>query len=1483
MADFLDIDAMLKAALAGGRMGRQRYSDELQLPDLTPEERESLLSRVTSGALGGLQYVGETLGKPSAALLGSLSGDPSQLMNLIPFSDAMGLTDPTKRVSGRDLLEKAGLLDKNQEGLDWGDAAGFLVEVALDPLNLLALGAGPKTLTQLGRALASGGAKAVDKTLAVEGTKLAEVAGNKITKYLKFSPTPADTIAGIRGSPTVMGEPLGEMAGLGLKEAMAGEMARTGAKTAPLRGIASFGLEGTPYGWAAKKLGLATSETPFFGRNIVPKWATGEIPAQMLEKLYYGKLSPVRMVRGLLDSRAGEQARGLAQMAHDIERGESIYGMANSIEKANTLRHGFDGLSKTYKEMTTGMNPEDVQDLEKLLRSTAETPNFSMSDTVKNLEFLAGKGNLQGFTEEFHRLAEEAARMPREMGAILRGQGLPLAMLDDAFVPYTPRRMKQELIKGSREAYQKAMGEYTQVTEAIKSSGLDLADILKQVVGGLAWSQIEGLEAAAVKAGLEPADMFERLKIGVPDREAFEGKRFLKTNPWFSETRNNVWRDVPGGTAMVNIITAIPWIVGRIRNLVGADAHFAKFSGALEHAGGGRLGQAKFWADAKTMGEVNNIPFADIQSRVKGVWELAKFRQADASELYDEVIKATGMKPREIELMIAKGPTEEQLAKLNLAGDKLAASDGMFARTYPGAMSPSTDMMSVIKKGKPNELRHYHSETLAELEAAIQNRTYERQLHIPKSEEITEWGGRRFDKEGLEKISREIFQGTITAETLAGAAKGTSMALPPGAEQFALRGPTEYSQDIAANYVAKISGVHIEKAREMVKRMELMDPRVLETGAPLASFDTMDEALGHAKLMYDQHKGAREFAVTEKNGKFLLTAPEGMFNRGLVEDTIDYMRHSYGVQSGLSAINRMFRDPRIAIQRDGVVSNNLAQAWTHSMGLNEEGLINLINARGGKQVTTFAEATEAASMIEVPADVVRGATKFMSAHTQPDAMKGLLEGVDRWLATFKGGVTMPRVAFHVRNRISGMYSNWQMGQWSARSEKWAMRLAKGGDIDMGEAGVMTAKELHRELLDHRVLDNTSLSDIAGADTPLNPPSILGAIKGSFQDATGKVTPASVGRAADPFTIVGGFDVPGGAKDAMGFFKSGASIRERLGAIKRGAETLTHGTAEESHNVLLKAGEAAYKKVEYYNRVAPYLELRAQGLTAGEAAQRVKMAQFDYADLTNFERSVMKRVIPFYTFSRKNLPYQLRMLIENPGGRTAQTVRAFNDARDETKDTGFVPRYLAESLAIPIGGTPESRRYISVSGTLPIEQALNNFAFTNNLPDLKRMAQKAGGQLNFMLQQPIESITDTQLWSGRRKSSLYQEPTGSPTLNALLYSGMVPVVPNPTSILSTGGPFLDPRKSLLQAAGSAVVGGVKVTDVNPNSRLLEARDIIERTLPGEIGVGQFKRLYAKDIGRMTGDTPQRMALYNSIAAELQKKHKQEELRKAALRR
>ena len=90
--------------------------------------------------------------------------------------------------------------------------------------------------------------------------------------------------------------------------------------------------------------------------------------------------------------------------------------------------------------------------------------------------------------------------------------------------------------------------------------------------------------------------------------------------------------------------------------------------------------------------------------------------------------------------------------------------------------------------------------------------------------------------------------------------------------------------------------------------------------------------------------------------------------------------------------------------------------------------------------------------------------------------------------------------------------------------------------------------------------------------------------------------------------------------------------------------------------------------------------------------RLKKFLFDYMDLTAFERKVMKRVFPFYTWLRKNIPLQISMLLKSP-----RTYARINDTQNYIAggpiDWDSKPEYIRDSMAIQPQG---SDKYVNLN-------------------------------------------------------------------------------------------------------------------------------------------------------------------------------------------
>jgi hypothetical protein len=91
-------------------------------------------------------------------------------------------------------------------------------------------------------------------------------------------------------------------------------------------------------------------------------------------------------------------------------------------------------------------------------------------------------------------------------------------------------------------------------------------------------------------------------------------------------------------------------------------------------------------------------------------------------------------------------------------------------------------------------------------------------------------------------------------------------------------------------------------------------------------------------------------------------------------------------------------------------------------------------------------------------------------------------------------------------------------------------------------------------------------------------------------------------------------------------------------------------------------------------------LKRQGRSVDDAIQEVNRYHFDYADLSEFELK-LKRVIPFYVWTRKNFPLQIENMILQPG-----KYNAYNHVRNSFGDMGegLTPDAITSRIASDSG-------------------------------------------------------------------------------------------------------------------------------------------------------------------------------------------------------
>lgn len=101
--------------------------------------------------------------------------------------------------------------------------------------------------------------------------------------------------------------------------------------------------------------------------------------------------------------------------------------------------------------------------------------------------------------------------------------------------------------------------------------------------------------------------------------------------------------------------------------------------------------------------------------------------------------------------------------------------------------------------------------------------------------------------------------------------------------------------------------------------------------------------------------------------------------------------------------------------------------------------------------------------------------------------------------------------------------------------------------------------------------------------------------------------------------------------------------------------------------------------------------------------------FDYTELTAFERTVMKRIIPFYTWMRKNIPLQIENLVTQPWkySRLAKFHEdigplVLGDPTISPTEAMLKPEYMRELKYIPTDWTDSAGNRVYMHLDLPTE-------------------------------------------------------------------------------------------------------------------------------------------------------------------------------------
>lgn len=275
----------------------------------------------------------------------------------------------------------------------------------------------------------------------------------------------------------------------------------------------------------------------------------------------------------------------------------------------------------------------------------------------------------------------------------------------------------------------------------------------------------------------------------------------------------------------------------------------------------------------------------------------------------------------------------------------------------------------------------------------------------------------------------------------------------------------------------------------------------------------------------------------------------------------------------------------------------------------------------------------------MPKELAAEARKVAPLVFNEDGLRKFVGALDKWQTLWKGYATVPFVfgfGFHERNAIGNVFNNWLAGikptdSAYAEAQKLQHLVAKGkreGD---------TLKYLSGE--DRRLIDAARKNDVIG--------------EGWYS-----------------------IDVPDKAATAKLPFRTETAG----GKVKRVAQAANPLSTE---NAVISTGRKLGSAIEQNARLAHFIAKSRDLGSFEQAARSVRKYLFDYSDLTGTEKEVLKRLVPFYTFTRKNMPVQIEAMLKTPGkfSRFQQARMALADQAPAPE--GLYPGYLPELAGTPL--------------------------------------------------------------------------------------------------------------------------------------------------------------------------------------------------------
>jgi hypothetical protein len=520
----------------------------------------------------------------------------------------------------------------------------------------------------------------------------------------------------------------------------------------------------------------------------------------------------------------------------------------------------------------------------------------------------------------------------------------------------------------------------------------------------------------------------------------------------------------------------------------------------------------------------------------------------------------------------------------------------------------------------------------------------------------------------------------------------------------------------------------------------------------------------------------------------------------------------------------------------------------------ESGAAQQMRERLGKLLGVDADEINL-NQFSVPESHIERLTRARDLYSTGKAPSDFLQRLDHVTSAWKGAI-LAWPARATRDLYSGSVSNWLEGALDRKSVFAAAGLVTAGPEStafrdllastprwQGDDGIV---QFYSDLARSGIVPSGQSTDIGA--------SVLNATAGGQMVGMDPISLSSIGREL------------GKGWNRKDFWQWRSSLKP----------------LQETANPIMRASERINSLTDGINRLSGWMSLVSQGVDPMAAAARIKRAHVDYSSLSPFEKNVMRRIFPWYSYQSRIFREVLRQLSERPGGRYGQLIHATESLQDEGDDGTYIPSGVRSQFAFPLpeefGGVPAPGTQTYVTDLdFPGFDQINMIETPGTLAGTGTgTARQIGMQLHPAARLVVEAAFGKDLFTNRPLG----EATSPLDVIARRVTGNqnadVPFLIDKTAeIVPFAGRPLYALRSLLDDRGGQSLGhrtaktalnavsGLKVRDVDQQDALSDAMRQIEESI--DPYTREFQQVYIPEA--MQPDVPQwalqRLAVQRSL--------------------